>query len=164
MIMYTYIKKALMVISLLTLPSMNTVVKAMEEDNQPTNTCQSIVVWKDTNEILNSHQAMVVLKDEEVSNADHWLWRGVKNTTMYTVYKYVDFGVKNPGLTFVATTCALVCAAEACRCICLGDWAINPKDLDLGEVGGNLTCQVTCAGNGYFKGFTCKSIKRDDLP
>lgn len=176
--MYNYLKKALLLISLLALPSINMVVKAMEDENQHTNICRAMVVWKDTNEILNPHQAMVVLKDEERSNgaqptisltkskAAYWLSavkRGVENTTVYGLcYGVVKFGNDHPWLTSYLTYEGVKLAVAACKCICWPDPNSPPDPLYLGDKD-PISCQNECWGYGYFKNFTCPSNKRSDL-
>ena len=174
--MYTYLKRALLVISLLALPSMNMVVSAMEDKDE--NPCRTMIVWKDKNEILNPCRTMALPQDVEVANGTQpTLGKKIFDTAidlasaaksgvhgvMNGAYNFASFANEHPVLTGVVAFRGLVGLAAACKCICWPDPHSPPNPLYLGEQGGNAYCQQQCWQNNYMINFTCTPTKRSDL-
>ena len=162
--MYNYLKKALLVISLLTIPSMNTVLKAMEdEDREAHHAIQRVPTFGEQ------------LKDMifDIGSATKGGAQGIMNGAYNLAVCFNEKPVETCCallMTGVVTLAAATTAettvkteVQECDCTCLRD-PLHSSDLYIGRRGDLNLCKNDCIGLGYYKESKCSPFtKRDDL-
>ena len=131
--MYTYIKKALLVICLLALPFMNAGVMAMEKDLEENEHasiayCQKLTEGEQTNEVCEIVQS--------------------RSSLNVTAYKGLIMGI------FFLTCFITPLEAAGCYCTCAG-YANQQECTYIGPTTDNTTCRTLCAYKNFHRGSIC---------
>ena len=161
--MYTYMKKALMVISLLALPSMNMVVKAMDnEDREVPHAIQRVPTFREQ------------LKDVifDLGSATKSGAQGIANGLSSLATSFIEKPFETTvtlglfGLVTIAAATAVETTVQTevqdCKCTCT-EGLSPPKELYIGAQPDPNYCKNECI-NRYYQDYTCPALtKRSDL-
>lgn len=145
--MYTYIKKALLVICLLTIPCMNSGVIAMEKDLED-------------NEHATLAYGLRGLQEESIIDSQNsWTFCGLslvkrvaKNTT-----DLLSTITNNNGKAILSVLTFNIAYATACYCTCLAD-PVQRSCLYIGSTSNNFTCSSECRSQGFLRNSICTNF------
>jgi len=149
--MSNYLKKILFTLLIIMMPHMNTVSKAMdnEEHNRSTNTCRMRVVKDDQNQdssfVKQSISFKAVSLEDTQNSWTSYLYSPVKSV-LHGAYEIVDFAIQRPKLAmFIGLSYAIPAVAAICTCWC--DIDRNRKRKIGGVLNADL-CKQLCAQQG----------------